>query len=423
VIGSLFTAITGLQSFQQDMNVVANDIANVNTIGFKSAETTFESLLSQTLQSAAAPTATTGGSNPKQIGLGVQLTGVTPIFTQGSAETTGKPTDLMIQGAGFFVLNNAGTTYYTRDGAFDRDANGNIVNPSTGMMVMGYQAQGNPPDINTNAPLAPINIPSTYASFNISSNGTVTGISSTGTTTVLGQVAIVSFPNPSGLQAAGNNLYLSTLNSGTPNTTTANVTFAGSSPATATAIMASTSAVPNVPSMTYPATVTAPSGVTVYGTYKSTVTLPVTNPTSLNITLTVNTAGTISATAAVNGTTDTTNPTVGGAGTAAGGATITYGTAATPITITIPANALVAPGAGTNTYTISLANGNLGATGIPGTNGLGTITPGALEMSNVDLSREFSNMIIAERGFQANSKTITTSDEILMTLVNMKAQG
>jgi flagellar hook protein FlgE len=404
MIGSLFTAITGLQSFQQDMNVVANNIANVNTLGFKSDETVFESMISQTLRGAAAPTATTGGSNPNQIGLGVQLGGINPIFTQGAAQTTGKPTDLMIQGNGFFTLNSNGATYYTRDGAFGLDADGNLVNPATGMMLMGFQAQGNPPAINTAAPLAPINIPSSFASFNIAANGTVTGISSTGTTTVLGQIALVSFPNPSGLQAGGNNLYTPTLNSGTPNTLPASLpTFTAG-----TAVLASTTALPNVPSLQTPANVALPAGITVSGTLTGAA-API---NSLSITFGTNASGDVTgANILVNGV-----ATAGViAGTNAAGQTIT----AKGITVTFPANAMAASAVAAPGYALNLGTSG-SVSGIPGTNGLGTINPGALEMSNVDLSREFSNMIIAERGLQANSKTITTSDTILTTLVNMK---
>lgn len=404
MIGSLFTAITGLQSFQQQMNVVANNIANANTVGYKSNETVFESMISQTLRGAAAPTATTGGSNPNQIGLGVQLSGITPIFTQGAAQTTGKPTDLMIQGAGFFAMNSNGATYYTRDGAFDRDANGNMVNPSTGMMVMGFQAQGTPPAINTNAPLAPINIPNTFASFNIASNGIVTGISSSGTTTVLGQVALVNFPNPAGLQASGNNLYTPTLNSGTPNTApTALPTFAAG-----TNIATSITAQPTVPSLLIPVGVTAPTGVTVSGTLTG-APAPI---TSLKVTFGTNASGdATTAQIVINGV--ATAATI--AGTNAAGQTIT----ANGITVTMPINAMAASAVTAPGYTLNLGTSG-GVSGIAGTNGLGTLNPGALEMSNVDLSREFSNMIISERGFQANAKTITTSDSILTTLVNMK---
>lgn len=398
MIGSLFTAITGLQAFQQDMNVVANNIANVNTLSYKSGETTFESMISQTLRGASAPTAITGGSDPKQIGLGVQLTGVTPIFTQGSAQTTGKPTDLMIQGSGFFQLNSNGATYYSRDGAFDRDGNGNLVSPSTGMYVMGFQAQGTPPAINTNAPLAPISIPNSYASFNIGADGTVTGISSTGATTVLGQVALINFPNPGGLQAGANNLYTATLNSGTPNTTTAVPQFTAG-----TAVMATTTPQSTVPSLVVPAGIALPTGVTVGGTYSGTP--PV---TSLQFTFDVAAGAVTNAKAVVNGGAPVAATVVAGPP-----STIAYNgiTVSLP---TVPANA--------TGFSVNLGAGG-GVTGVPGTNGLGTITPGALEMSNVDLSREFSNMIIAERGFQANSKVITTSDDILQTLVNMKAQG
>jgi flagellar hook protein FlgE len=420
MIGSLFTGITGLQSFQQQMNVVANNIANVNTVGFKGAETIFESMLSQNLASASAPTALTGGSDPKQIGLGTQITSIVPIFTQGGSQTTNKPTDMMIQGNGFFVMQSNGSTYYTRDGAFDRDANGDLVNPATGMMVMGFQAQGNPPTINAAAPLGPVNIPSTYASFGISNTGVVSGVSSTGQVTILGQVALATFPNPSGLQSLGNNLWQPTINSGQPSTTT-NTTpqFA----ANTNVIIGQPGSTPlaAVPSITVPAAATAPAAATVATAGGFTlpalpagVTLPI---TSMQISFDVTAANTIAnQTLTLNGV-----ALPAAALTVAAGPPATFqinGTAGT-LTVTVPAGFPAA--AVGNGYMINLG-GTVGQTNLPGTNGTGTITPGALEMSNVDLSREFSNMIIAERGFQANSKTITTSDSILTTLVNMKGQ-
>jgi len=409
MIGSLFTAITGLQSFQQQMNVVANNIANVNTLGFKSSETLFESMLSQTFSGASAPTATGGGTNPRQIGLGVQLTGVVPIFTQGSAQTTGKPTDMMIQGNGFFVMNGNGAAYYTRDGGFDRDGTGSIVNPATGMNVMGFQAQGSPPAINTSAPLTPLNVPSNFASFSISSTGILTGINSTGSTTVLGQVALATFPNPSGLLSQGNNLYTPTLNSGLPSTTSAVPQFNANTTVTASNFQQVT-----VPSLAPPngtTFTTIPSGITV-GTSTTWTAAAPTSPMSLTFTV-------------AGGAVTTANLNVNGVATAltvAAGppTTLTAPAANGTLVITIPTTALTNIPNATG-YTINLG-GSGGINGLPGTNGLGTVTPGALEMSNVDLSREFSNMIIAERGFQANSKTITTSDSILTTLVNMKGQ-
>ncbi len=409
MIGSLFTAITGLQAFQQEMNVEANNIANANTVGFKAGQSTFETMVSQTLRGASAPTATLGGADPKQIGLGVQVTTVVPMFTQGSAQTTGKPTDLMIQGNGFFVLSNNGSISYSRAGAFDRDANGNLVSPSTGSLVMGFPAQGMPPAINTNAPIVPLNIPSTYASFNIGSDGTITGIASNGTPTVLGQVALVTFPNPAGLQLGANNLYTATLNSGTPNTTPNTVpTFAGTSSANATAILASASAQATVPSLLTPAgVVTMPTNLTIFGTYTGAA--PV---TSLQIAFDTTAGG-----LATNG-----RVSLNGAPFTTTGVTTTGGPPGTIVyaglTITLPTALSAADQVSKTGYTINLGTSG-GVSGVPGTNGLGTLIPGAREMSNVDLSREFSDMIVSERGFQANSKVITTADNVLDTLVNM----
>lgn len=420
MIGSLFTAITGLQTFQQYMNVISNNIANVNTVGYKDTETNFESMISQTMRSASAPSATSGGSDPRQVGLGVQVGGNVPIFTQGSAQTTGKPTDLMIQGAGFFEVNNNGATYYTRNGAFDRDANGNIVNPSSGMLLMGFQAQGTPPAINTNAPVGPINIPPTYASFNIGSDGTVTGIDSTGSTTVLGQVALVNFPNPSGLQAAGNSLFTPTLNSGAPNTNTNYPSFTGTTAANSTQVVASYSAQPTVPSLFVPAgTPALPTGVSVGGALSTSIGGPI---TSLQISFDSTAAGlATNGKISINGQAFTaTNVTTTGNAPPATPGTITFTGGTIPSTLTVYLGQALP--ASTTGFVLNLGNSG-GVNGVPGTNGLGTVTPGALEMSNVDLSREFSNMIIAERGYEANSKVITTSDSILMTLVNMKSQA
>jgi flagellar hook protein FlgE len=413
MIGALFTAITGLQAFQQELNVEANNIANANTVGFKSGQSTFETLVSQTLRGASAPTGTLGGSDPKQLGLGVQVATILPVFTQGSAQTTGNPTDLMIQGNGLFVMNDNGTTMYSRAGAFGRDASGNLVSPSTGALVMGFPAQGTPPAINTSAPLAPMNISPNYASFNIGADGTITGIASNGTPTVLGQVALVTFPNPSGLQVDANNMYTPTLNSGTPNTTPATVpTFAGTTAANATAVPASSTTTPQVPALTVPAGVTTlPTNLSVFGTYTGAA--PV---TSLKISFDTGATGAITnGQVSLNGAAFTTT---GVTTTAGPPGTLVYA----GLTITVPTALSAADQISQTGWTVNLGASG-GVAGVPGTNGLGTIIPGAREMSNVDLSREFSDMIIAERGFEANSKVITTSDNVLQTLVNMKSQA
>jgi flagellar hook protein FlgE len=255
---SLFSAISGLKGHQTMMDVVGNNIANVNTTAFKSARITFQDIISQTLRGAQAPTATQGGLNPMQVGLGMQTGSLDSIMTQGNLQSTGKPTDMAIQGDGFFQVTDGTNTFYTRDGNFTTDSGGNLVQAATGMKMVPA-----------------VTIPAGATNLTIASNGQVSY--TVGATVTAGPIiTLANFSNPAGLTRMGNNLWQVSNNSG---------------PATA---------------------------------------------------------------------------------------------------------------------------------GNPGTNGLGTIQAGFLEMSNVDLAAQFTNMIIAQRGFQANSRVITASDEILQDLVNIK---
>ena len=138
---SLYSAVSGLKGHQTRMDVIGNNIANVNTTGFKSSRTTFADTLSQTLSSASAGTDTLGGTNPKQIGLGVGVASIDTLFTDGSTQSTGKNTDLALSGNGLFVVKSGNETYYTRDGAFQFDADGNYVLPSSGLYVQGWMAE------------------------------------------------------------------------------------------------------------------------------------------------------------------------------------------------------------------------------------------------------------------------------------------
>lgn len=140
---SLFIGVTGLSSYQADMNVISNNIANVGTTGFKSQNMTFQDLLYQNMRYASAPTQTNGGVNPQDVGLGVKVGTVETDFSQGGLQTTGINTDLAINGNGFFVLantNGSGQQVYTRDGAFTLSSTGALIDPSTGLAVQGYMA-------------------------------------------------------------------------------------------------------------------------------------------------------------------------------------------------------------------------------------------------------------------------------------------
>ena len=137
---SLFSGVAGLKGHQTRMDVIGNNIANVNTTGFKSGRVTFADTLNQTVSGASAPNGNIGGTNPKQIGLGVGVATIDTLFTDGSVQSTGKNTDLCISGNGLFVVKTGDETYYTRNGAFEFDANGNYVMPGSGMRVQGYMA-------------------------------------------------------------------------------------------------------------------------------------------------------------------------------------------------------------------------------------------------------------------------------------------
>ena len=133
---ALHTASTGINAGQQQINVVANNVANINTTAFKAANLTFETLYSNTLSYGSAATKEGGGTNPKQIGLGVKIGGITRNFNSGDFVSTGRDMDLMISGNGFFVVQDGeGKLYYTRDGVFSTDSEGNIVTQS-GMKVV-----------------------------------------------------------------------------------------------------------------------------------------------------------------------------------------------------------------------------------------------------------------------------------------------
>lgn len=198
MLRSLYSGASGLQAHQVRMDVVANNIANVNTAGYKKSRVTFQDTLSQTLKEATEPDATGkfGGTNPFQIGSGVTVGSINTIYNQGATSTTGNATDVMIQGEGYFILKHGTDFYYTRAGAFTFDKNGDLVNSSNGMYVL---------DINGNK----INIPNItdVKNINITSTGEVKYIDSGGTAQTAGIIGLATF-HPSALKKVGQSLYI-----------------------------------------------------------------------------------------------------------------------------------------------------------------------------------------------------------------------
>jgi len=136
----MYAGVSGLKAHQQQMDVIGNNIANVNTTGFKGSRVTFKEMLSQTINGASSPQGDRGGTNPKQIGLGVQLGSIDKNMGQGSLQSTGKETDVAIQGNGFFIVNDGNQNLYTRAGNMSFDEEGFLVNSATGNRVQGWVA-------------------------------------------------------------------------------------------------------------------------------------------------------------------------------------------------------------------------------------------------------------------------------------------
>jgi flagellar basal-body rod protein FlgG len=205
MIRSLFTAASGMQAQQKSIDVIANNLANVNTAGFKRSRADFQDLMYQNLKTTGSPaTNTTQVPTGIQIGLGSRLAAVTKIFTQGDFTQTGNELDIAIEGGGFFQITLPdGTIGYSKAGAFKHDSTGQIVT-----------SDGNP--------LSPsITIPSTATKVNIGSDGTVSvQVAGQSATTIIGNIQLASFPNAAGLASQGKNIYLPTDASGAATTGT-----------------------------------------------------------------------------------------------------------------------------------------------------------------------------------------------------------
>ncbi|MEK4006130.1 flagellar basal body rod protein FlgG [Paenibacillus sp. FSL H3-0333] len=271
MLRSMYSGVSGMRGFQTKLDVIGNNIANVNTIGFKSGRVMFKDIMSQTVSGVTAPGEEgQGGVNAKQIGLGVSIGSVDTLHTAGSAMTTNNPTDLRIDGDGFFLVKLSGdqeVPFLTRAGDFHVDAGRNLIT-SDGLHVVDSGG-------------APIQIADDVTAFSISSDGTIVQTMADGTTESGVQIGMGKVSNPQGLEKIGGNLYRMSLNANAEGAL---------------------------------------------------------EPTTAN------------------------DPEVG----------------------------------------------------------TGTIVTGQLEMSNVDLTGEFTEMIVTQRGFQANSRIITTSDEVLQEVVNLK---
>jgi flagellar hook protein FlgE len=333
MLKSLYSGVSGMKGFQTKLDVIGNNIANVNTVGFKKGRVMFQDIINQNISGATTPTGQLGGVNPKQIGLGTKTGSIDTIHTPGSPMTTNVGTDLAIDGDAFFVVtpeSGGGVSYLTRAGNFTRDANGNLVN-SNGFFVSGVVVE-NPPVG------SPAGTPATQHSIPI--NITVDETSNLDAT---GQVILDGNGNPT-------------------------------KPLKFTSYSIDSNGYINV---------VREDGVS----GKLAMGMDPTNLKTFNQYYVNNTTGNQNENISL-ATTVVTNP---------GG--------------------LKKVG---NTMFEETGNSGLSDFGRIEDNKGGQISSGVLEMSNVDLTEEFTEMIVAQRGFQANARIITTSDSILEEVVNLK---
>jgi flagellar hook protein FlgE len=417
----MFAAISGLRGHQMMMDVIGNNIANVNTVGFKSGRVNFQDILSQSLHGATAPSGGLGSINPAQIGLGMTVAGIDVLQTQGNLQSTGKTTDMAIQGDGFFVESDGSATVYTRDGAFDIALDGSLANPGSGLKVQGWQAD-TAGKIDITQPITNLVIPIGQRTTALAtSNVTLSGNLDAGATAaVVGPPAVAATTVPTTMTVF-DSLGIAHSVKITFTKTAANTWSWDATKDAADTGIAISAATPGVNS----GTLTYTSG----GVFSaSTGTLGFTFPDGATATTPkvdfsqmTQFSGTSQPAGQTDGFTSGTLTTfaVGNAGQLSG----VYSNGQTQVLGQIAlANFLNSAGllrAGQNNFSATSASGAANI-GTAGTGGRGSVTTGALEMSNVDLATQFTGMITAERGFQANSRVITTSDEMLQELVNLK---
>jgi len=401
---SLFSGVSGLKNHQTRMDVIGNNIANVNTVAFKAGRVNFEDILSQTVEGARSPqTGGMGGVNPKQVGLGMGISSIDTLFTPGSLQSTDNPTDFAVQGEGFFIVSDGSQVYYTRDGAFKTSADGALVN-SNGFRLQGWMADtdGN---IDSTQALQNITIPvgaqmKPKATTQIAFEGNLDANADLNSEWITSVQVYDSLGNPHNLTitftktAANAWDWEATLDGGTT---------------------------PGTGNITFDTDGTILSGD--IGTAAFTL-MPVAQNISLSIDFSQLTQFGGNPTAYINfqdgyeaGSLDMVSTDSGGVLT--GIFTNGQSKALAQIALATFSN----PGGllkeGGNLYQIS-NNSGLPNIGTADSGGRGSIAVGKLEMSNVDLAQEFTNMIVTQRGFQANSRVITTSDEMLQDLINIK---
>ena len=413
-VRSLFAGVSGLRNHQIRMDVIGNNIANVNTTGYKASRVTFEEAFAQLVQGASRPPGNSsnvsGGVNPVQVGLGMNIGSIDLLFTQGNLESTGVDTDMAIQGDSFFTVSDGIQRFYTRSGNFQLDANGRMVASTNGFIVQGKLAT----DGILTDQIQDIRLPfgqkaPAKASQNVSLAGNLDAgeaVNATRDTTITVFDAMgakeemtITFTKASSTTWG----YSIAVSDGT-------VVSGGTGTLTFDNQGRLTTPVPSTPFVFTPASGAANLSLAIdFGSANSITGLSQFEAPSTAVLKEQDgfTMGDLERFSVDN------TGTITGAFT--NGVTLTLA----QISLTDFNNPAGLIRTGDNMYTVS-ANSGAPIMGFAGEGSQSTITSGALEMSNVDLAQEFTSMIIAQRGFQSNARVITTADEMLQEVVQLK---
>jgi flagellar hook protein FlgE len=405
----MFSAVSGLRSHQTMMDVIGNNIANVNTTAFKSGSVIFQDLLSQTIKSAGGPQNGLGGSNPAQVGLGVKVGSITNSFAQGALQQTGRQSDLAIQGDGFFIADQAGARLYTRSGDISFDTTGRLVTKDGGSL-MGWMADPTG-KIDQNKPITGLVMPpgETIApsqSHSVRMGGNLPSDAAPG-------IIITTSISVFDTQGAQTPVLFDFTKSATPNQWTIQARDALSNAIGAPATLTFDPTTGQLNPTTYTVT---PPGVWDAQALSVDFGKPG-DPTATVQYGGTNTLQALSQDGNPLGSLQSYNTSPSGivTGVFSNGQTRTLA----QLALANFNNPIGLEKTGGSMFR-ETANSGIALIGAAGTSGRGQLTTGSLEMSNVDLGQEFTNMIVAQRGFQANSRVITASDELLQDLVNLK---
>lgn len=417
MLQAMLAGVASIKAQQTRMNIIGNNLANVNTTAYKGSRVTFQDMLAQTLRGATRPNGELGGLNPVQFGLGTLISGTDVNIEQGSLNATNRPTDFAIQGNGFMVVGNGDSMGYTRDGAFNLDANGDLVHQATGHRLLGWTADQATGSIDTNQPIS--------ASSNLRIPiGARTAVQVTTTCTIAGNLDSRAF-NTAGSQSTAFTMRVyDTL--GSEHLVTATITESATNPN----------------EWDWSLTAAGGDAVTGSGTLvfdPATGSLTSGNPGSMTITPPATTgvpAFTVSLDmSAISQRASEMQVQMSNQNGFAPGSLSSFSVGTDGVITGLYTNGLTRPlgqmamaifpnfsgmeRSGANVWR-QTDNSGIPVIGTPRSGGRGLINSGFLEQSNIDISNEFTDLIVTQRGFQANTKVVTTVDEMLQDLINMK---